>query len=106
MDLTSILVIIAAIVIIYLFVKLILSPLVKTILGIVFFILLIYILQKFSSFDLSRVLGPFAVYFNPSKWGINFKWLLDPVNSYANKAVPFINFVQKYIPRSITIKIW
>lgn len=109
MDLTSILVIIGAIVIIYLFIKLVLSPLLKVILGVVFFLLLIYILQKFFGFDISRIFGPFGKYFSSAKVGSNFNWFLDPINYYTNKAVPFVNFIKKgipNIPRSITIKIW
>lgn len=84
MDINSIIAIAVLIVVIYLFIKFIVSPIVKAILGIVIFLALIYFLKRFFNFDLDGVLSPF---------GIHLNWIFGPIEYYINLAENFINFI-------------
>jgi len=93
MDLNTLIVIVVIVIAVYIFIKLIVSPLLKAAVGIVILLLAIYILQKFFNFDLRNVFGPFAVYLDITKWGVNLNWLLDPINSNINKLLPFVHII-------------
>ncbi len=85
MTTSSIILIIIAIVVIYLFIKFIVSPLVKIIFGIVIILAIIYILQNFLNIDLSQFLGPLSPYLDLNK-------LNSSINGIINLITPFINF--------------
>lgn len=90
-DLTSIIEIVIAIAIIYLFVKFIAFPVVRIILGIIVFLVLIYILQRFFNLNLNQLLEHFGISFDTSKWGLNINWILAPLNPYIDQIKNFIN---------------
>ena len=97
MDLNSIIAIVIAVVVIYLFIKFIVSPIFKAIFGIITFIILIYILQRFFNFDLSQILGPFAKYVNLK----SFSWIFSPINGYIDQAKNFLYDIFENIKKSI-----
>ncbi len=68
MDYSTIIAVVIAVAAIYLFIKMVVSPLFKALLGIVFFISVIYILQHFFNIDFSSLLSPLNKYF--TNWGI------------------------------------
>jgi len=72
MDINSLIALTIAIAAIFLFVKFVVSPLIKAILGIIAFIAAFYILQRFFNLDLGSIFGPV------------FKWIISPFNNYLN----------------------
>ena len=99
MDINTLILIIVIVVAIYIFIKLIVSPLIKAALGIVIILLAIYILQKYFNFNLHNVFGQYTVYLDMTKWGINMNWLLNPLNYYINKSLPFIHSLFSKLPK-------
>jgi len=99
MDLTSFISILVVIAIAYFFLKLIVSPILKAILGVITFIVLLYLFQKFLGFDLDKVFKPFGLSLNPEHWGLNLDWLVDPVNSYVEKIKSFLKFIWASVPK-------
>ena len=99
MDVTSLIVIVAIIVVIFIFIKFIVSPIIKVIVGIITFLLLIYVLQRFFGFDLTRIFGPFGSYLDLTKWGINFNWLLEPINYCIEKIEYFFHYAWGNVPK-------
>ena len=89
MDTGSILAIIITSVLIYFLIRFVLSPIIKAILAIIVFLLLIYIIQYFFNFDMNRFFGPFAVYLDITKWGVDLSWILNPLNEILNKIASF-----------------
>jgi hypothetical protein len=92
MDITSLILIVVIVVAIYLFIKFVVSPVVKIILGIIIFLILIYLLQRFFGFNLDQILTPFGISLNLSKW--NFNWILESAKYYTNQAKIFLNIKQ------------
>ena len=101
MDLTSLIEIIIVIVAIYFFLRFIVSPIIKTILGIVIFLFLVYLLQKYFGFSIDKVLAPFGISFNMSNWNLNLDWLLGPLNALMDKIMSVITPLFNNIPKSI-----
>jgi len=97
MDLTSIIAIIIGIAVIYLFIRFIVSPVIRVIIGIIIFLTIIYFLQRFFGFDANKVLEPFGI--NLSKWGININWILEPINYYVNLIWNFLSKAWQNIPK-------
>ncbi|MGD0577160.1 MAG: hypothetical protein ABSA74_03745 [Candidatus Staskawiczbacteria bacterium] len=93
MDLTTIIIIIAVMVVIYLFIRLIVSPLIQIALVIIALLVALYILQRFFNFDLSRVLGPYSGYLDFSKIEPYINWATGPANYYIDQLKTFTNFV-------------
>jgi hypothetical protein len=91
MDLNSIIVIVIAIVVIYLFFKFIVSPVFKAIMSALTFLVLIYILHRFFNFDLNQVLGPLGKYIDLNKLDINFNWILEQINNFWQNISKSIN---------------
>jgi len=79
MDVASITAIIIALAVIYFFVKIVVSPVVKAILGVIIFLIALYLLQHYFGFNLNKILSPLGIY--PEKWGINLNWLTSPVTN-------------------------
>lgn len=99
MDVQTIIAIIIGIIVIYFFVKLVVSPLLKAVLGIIIFILAIYILQRSFHFDLSRVLAPFGINLNLSKIPyINL--VLEPANRYIDQGKNFLDSIWQNASKS------
>ena len=99
MDLQSIIVIVVAIVIVYFFVKLVVSPLVKVVLGIITFLIALYVLQHFFNLNLNNALGPLSSYLNLNKWGVNLNWILAQVFSYINSILSFLHILGNNVPK-------
>jgi hypothetical protein len=91
MDFASIIGIIIAVVVIYLFIKFIVSPVLRVAFGVIIFLILIYILQRFFGFNLNQVFGPF---------GINLDWILNPTDYFVNQAQNFLNNIWQNIPKT------
>ena len=86
MDINSIIAILLAIVIIYFFIKLVLNPAIKVILGVIVFILIIYILQRMG-INFQQLLSPFGISFNAPNFGLNFNWILGPIDYLMNQGI-------------------
>jgi hypothetical protein len=93
MDISSLIAIVIAIVAIYFFIKLIVSPIIKAVLGVIIFIAVIYLLQRFFGFNIDQILAPFGISFNLANWGPGFNWILGPANHYIDQIQNFANFV-------------
>ena len=93
LDLTSLIEIVIVVVVIYFFFKFIVSPVIRVIFGIIVFIILISLLQRFFGFNLDQVLAPFGISLNSSSWGLNLNWLFTPLNHLIDQIQGFINFV-------------
>ena len=100
MDTTSLIEIVLVIIVIYLFIKFIVSPIIKAIVGIIIFLVAIYLLQQFFGFDLSKVLAPFGITFNSSNWGSSFNWFTGPVSYWGNELKTFVNFISGNFPKT------
>jgi len=99
MDLTLFIVIVLAIVVIYLFIKFILSPVLRIIFGIIIFIILIYFLQRFFGFDLNRILSPFGISLNLNKLYLSISWILLPINYLIDQVKNFLIYIWGNIPK-------
>jgi hypothetical protein len=99
MDFNSIIAIVVGAVAIYLFIKFVVNPLIKTVLGIVIFLILIYILKHTFNLDLTKAFGPFGSYFDLDSWGSSIGWLLDPINYFLNKATSFFHYIWGNVPK-------
>jgi len=99
-DLTSLAVIAVIIVVIYFFVKLIVSPLVRVGLGIIIFIIALYLLQRFFGFDLNKVLGPLGISV-PNGWNIDLNTIFGPFNYYIEQIKSFASFLWQNVPKSL-----
>jgi len=93
MDVTQLVTVVVVIAVIYLFVKFIVSPLLRFISGIILFIAIIYILQTFFKFDFSNILGGWLD-INKIKTNLPWLgWLIDYIGFYINKAVLFFKLM-------------
>lgn len=73
MDIIGLIEIIAAILIIYLFIRFIVNPMLKLVLGVIGFIILLYLLQRFFNLNLEQILKPVWPYIAPAyNWINNF----------------------------------
>jgi len=82
---SSIITIIIAIVVVYLFIKFVVNPLFKIIFGIAIILGIIYVLQNYLHIDLNKFLGPLSPYVD-----------LNKLNSVING---IISFVTSLIPK-------
>ncbi len=89
MDFAWLITIIISAIVIYFFVKLIVSPLIKVVVGIVVFLIIIYVLQHFFNFDLTGAFGPFGKYLDIGNWGINFNVAINQIENYIEKIFSF-----------------
>lgn len=101
MDITSFIAIVIAIVIAYFFIKLIVSPLIKAIAGVIIFFIAIYLLQRFTEFNLDRILTPFGISLNLNEWGFNFNSISGYANYYIEQAKNFISSLWENIPKNL-----
>lgn len=99
-DITQILIIAVAIFIIYYFVKFIISPVLKAIAGIIFFLIIIYILQHFFNLDLSKTLGPLATYLDLGEWAGWIGQLFNLANQYIGQAINFFRMLLSNVPKT------
>ena len=101
MDVTTLVEIVIAIVVLYFLIRFVVSPIVKAVVGVVIFIVLIYLLQRFFGFNLDQVLAPFGISFNSSKWsGLNLNWILGPANYYVDQIKNFMSYIWGNFPKA------
>jgi hypothetical protein len=89
MDLTSIIIVVIVIAVVYLFIKFIVSPLMKLIAGVLIFVVLIYVLQRFFNLNLNQL--PFGESLNFNKWISSFNWITNLLSGYINSAKTFFD---------------
>ena len=94
MDVNSAITIVVVIAVVYFIIKVVISPLIRAIIGIFAFLVIIYLLQKFG-FDIDKFLSPLGISLNISKWGPGFDWVLWPVNYCVNNITNLINAIFK-----------
>jgi len=99
MDTTSLIEIVIVVVAIYFFIRFIVSPIIKAVLGVVALIVIVYLLQRFLGFDIGKVLAPFGISFDSSNWGQNLNWILGPLGYYVDQAKNFLNFILKLLKK-------
>jgi len=100
MDITSLIEIVIAIVVVYFFIKLIVSPVIKAVIGVLTFLVAIYLLQHFLGFDLTKLLGPWGKYLNVNKLGLNLNWIFGPAYYYIDKIKSFLTFIWGNYPKN------
>ncbi len=93
MDTTSLIEIIIAVLVVFAFIKFIVSPVIKFVLGILIFLFLLYLLQRFFGIGLDKLLAPFGVSLDPNSWGLNFDWVPAPINYYMEQVKSFANYI-------------
>lgn len=78
MDIASLIILIITIVLILLFIKLVAAPLIKTVIGLIIFLLLLYLAQNYLGININQI-------FN--RWGLNFdvNWISGPLNYIIDK---------------------
>lgn len=89
MDITSLITIIIVAVAAYYIVKFIVSPLVRLIAGILFFLVVIYILQRYFSFNFQNVLG----------FDLGLDRVIIFADSYLSRAVSFFKYLLGNVPK-------
>ena len=99
MDFTSFIEIIVAIIAAYFLLKFIVSPVIKIIFGIIIIIFLIYLFQRFFSFNIDKVLTPFGISLNLTQWNSIFNWILEPINYYLDQAKNFLFSIFNNLPQ-------
>lgn len=99
MEIGSILTLIVIVVAVYFFIKLVISPLLKAIIGVFAFLVILYLIQRIFNFDLNRIFGDYSAFIDITKWGINLNWLLDPLNKVINEFLAFFKMGVKNIPK-------
>lgn len=87
MDIQSFIAIAVGIVAIYFFIKFIVSPIIRAVFGVVIFLVIIYLLQRFFGFNLDQ-------------WGLNLNWMLNPANHYINQIKNFLIFIWGNFPKN------
>jgi hypothetical protein len=103
MDLTSIIEIVIAIAVVYLFIRFVASPVIRVILGIITFLVIILILQQFFNFDLDKALIPLGIHLNLNKWVSSFNWILGPANYYIELLKTFLGSIWQNFPKSLKL---
>jgi len=98
MDASSIIAIVIGVVAIYFFIKLVVSPIIKAVLGIVIFLVVIYLLQRMG-FNFDRVLAPLGISLNINSWGSGFNWILNPVGYLFSKIKEILDSAFQNIPK-------
>jgi len=99
MDLTLFITIIIVIVVAYLFIRFVVSPILRVIFGIIIFLVFIYLLQRFFGFDIGQILKPFGLSVNLDKLYSSISWILTPISYLIDKAEKFFNFISGNVPK-------
>jgi hypothetical protein len=82
MDTASIISIIVAVIIIYLFTRFVLSPLIRFLFGVLVILILVYLLQRFG-FNFNKILTPFGI-------SLDVGWILNPLKVWGDQIVNFL----------------
>lgn len=99
MDTGSIIAIVVAIIVVYFFIKLVVSPFLKAVVGVVVFFATIYLLQRFFGFSLDSLLSPLGIHLNLDNWSSKFNWVLGPANYYIDQIKIFLNSTWAKFPK-------
>jgi len=99
MDTTSLIGIIIVIIIAYFLIKLIISPIVRAVLGIITFLILIYLLQRFFGFNIDKILAPYGISLDINGWLSKLNWLLNPINYLINKGTSIFHSLWANVPK-------
>ncbi len=91
MDITSILAIAVALAVVYFFIKLVVSPLFKAIIGVAVFLIIIYVLQRYFNFNFDSILGPFSKYLDIKNWDVNLNQIIFQIEIYIKRLLSFLN---------------
>ena len=97
---TSIILILVAIALIYLFLRFVISPALRIVLAVIILLILFYALQRIFGFDVGKILAPFGISFDFNKFYSNFSWILTPINNFIDKAASFWKFIWHNVPQS------
>lgn len=101
MDITSLITIAVVIAVAYLLIRFVVSPIFKAIFAVIFFIVILYLLQRYFSFDLSKILSPFGINLDMNKLDSSFNWILGPAGFYIDRAKNFLDFIWGNFPKSL-----
>ncbi len=96
MDNQSLIAIIIGAVVLFFFVKFILSPIIRAVLGVLIFLIAIYLLQRFYNFN---PLSPFGVSLDTKSWNID--WIFAPIGFYIDRIKSFIAFIWGNFPKDL-----
>jgi len=99
MDIISIIGIIVAILVLYVFLRLIVSPIIKAVIGVLIFFVFIYLLQRLFGFNLNQILAPFGISFDISHWGLNLNWIMTPINYFVDQFKNLLNIIWANVPK-------
>lgn len=100
MDFASLIGIVIVIVIIYFFVKFIISPIIRVIFGILSFLVLIYLLQRLLGFNIDNILLQYNINLNINGWLSKLDWLLAPLDNLIEQIKSFLDSSWQKIPKS------
>lgn len=100
MDTTLFIEIVFAVLIVWLFIKFIVNPVLKIIFGIIIFLFLAYLLQRLFGFSIDKLLEPFGVSLGIDSWISKIEWIFSPLNSFVEKIKSFINYIWANVPKS------
>jgi hypothetical protein len=99
MDIISIIGIIVAILVLYVFLRFIVSPIIKAVIGVLIFFVFIYLLQRLFGFNLNQILAPFGISFDISHWGLNLNWIMTPINYFVDQFKNLLNIIWANVPK-------
>lgn len=85
MDINALIQILIIIVVAYLIIRFIVSPIIKIILGILILLVVFYLLQRFLGFDIDQALAHFGISLNLNGWITSFNGVLGPLNRYLDQ---------------------
>ncbi len=100
MDFTSIIEIVVVVAIAYFLIRFIVSPVIRLVFGIIIFLIVVTLLQRFFGFDIDQILSQFGIHLNLNKWILSFNWILGPADRYIDQIKNFLNFIWSRVLKS------
>jgi hypothetical protein len=98
MDIASFIAVAVAVIIIYCFLRFVVSPIIKVVFGVILFLIIIYVLQRLG-FNLDQSLAPLGINLNLNKWLPNLNWIFGPANYYIDQAKNFLYSIWGNFPK-------
>lgn len=98
MDTASILVFVVVIIIVYLILKFIVSPLIRILFSFIVVLIIIYILSHFFGFNAEASFGPYGKYLDIKNWPYA-NILTDFIDKYINQAITFFKYLVGKLPK-------
>jgi len=90
MDIASLITIGIAILLVYFFIRLVVSPVIRFILGVIMFLIILYALKTFG-FDFNKILSPLGISLDINGFISKLDWVLGPLKYYIDQIKYFIN---------------